>query len=130
MGERVEILGGAWRCKARRVGARLDTLRGGIPAEVGRVMARRGVARQGGVWRGSARRGAANTRHLTGCRSLRGVARLWCGVEGCGSAGLGKHTASQGVQKFVARRGFARRGLSGQGWARHGSANTQHPTGC
>lgn len=55
--------------------AMLDTLRGAIPAAVGRGSAEPGRARSGRVRPGAARIGKANTRHLNGCRSLLGLAR-------------------------------------------------------
>jgi len=107
--------------------------------EAGRGLARRGythcipmgcrsVAMQGEARRGAAGRGAANTRHLTGCRSLPGKA--WLGEARRGFARLGKHTALQGGQKFAwtgqARHGAARPGEDRPGEARRGRAWQTH----
>jgi hypothetical protein len=137
MDVRVEILGQARRGAVRHGKARLDALRGGIPAEVGQCAPRCGEAGQGEAWQG-----LANTRHLTGCRSLRhglarpgkprrGGARLDT-LRSYGSAEvgrvvprrggacrcearLGKHTVSQAGTEVC---GAARRGLVRPGMAR------------
>ena len=107
---------GQWQGAARLGGARLDTLRGGIPAAVGPCR----------VWLGEAGKGMAwlHTRHLTGCRSVasQGKARLgrarrgythcilrgaevWLCAAWLGTAGRGMarqtHSIPTGVLKFA-----------------------------
>ena len=127
---------------ARRGRARLDTLRGGIPAEVGLGSARqcregRGSAWQGythcilrgaEVWRGlarlgQARPGKANTLPFKEGRSLRrGMARL-------GMARQGMARQTHGISRGAAVCGTAGPGQAGHGPARHGK-HTASLRGC
>ena len=94
---------GQWQGAARLGGARLDTLRGEIPAEVGPCR----------VWLGEAGKGMArlHTLHPKGCRSVARLGRAWRG-----RAWRGKHTASHGVPQFgAAWHGEARTGQAGHG---------------
>jgi hypothetical protein len=155
---RVEISGqaGQWQGVARWGGARLDTLRGGIPRS---SRAKHGPARQATARRGPAGPGKHTASH--------GVPQFvvphgsaWCGSAGHGGARLGKHTVPQAGAEVCGEAGLRmawrvraglgeawqthcpssgdrslrqcapRCGEAGQGEAWQGLANTQHPTGC
>ena len=105
---------GQWQGAARLGGARLDTLRGEIPAEVGPCR----------VWLGEAGKGMAwlHTLHPKGCRSVARLGRAWRGREWRGTANTRQtHGISRGAAVW---RGWAWRGGAGRGMARHGKANT------
>jgi len=118
---RVEIFGVARQGGAWHGTARLDTLRGGIPAAVGPGPAKRGFA-----WHGAVRRGAAT--HTASY-----------GVQQCGRAGRGparRGGAWRGYTHCPSRRAEVWHG-GGKAWigrAKRGTpwlglANTQHPCG-
>jgi hypothetical protein len=142
MRDRVESLCAAQLVLAVRGVARHDTLRGGIPAEVGHcwsVIGRAGlglaklhtlhpsgcssVAIRGLVRRIRAGRCSARQTHcpLSGDRSLRQ------GLAWPGAAWRGKANTQHPCGGAEVWRGIARHGTAGHGEARHRAANTQHP---